>query len=131
MALQFQRIYIGSTMTVRGLKATVFRNLLLTHLAIQEAKTEAQKLMEEAEALMKAMASGDYKPPKQKAAPAPEAMLADATQQPDPSTELRLHCDVNGCVIIPLSAKQPTHGLSGAGYYTLVCWATRKDCLWH
>ena len=104
--------------------------LISPNIAIQEAKTEAQKLMEEAEALMKAMASGAYKPPKKKAAPAPEAMLADASQQPDPSTGLRLHCDVNGCVIIPLSAKQPTHGLTGAGY-SPVCSKSRKHCFWH
>ena len=69
--------------------------------------------MEEAEELMKAMASGNYKPPAKKAAPAPEVVTADTPVQLDPSTGLRLHCDVNGCVIVPLSAKQPRNGLTG------------------
>lgn len=64
--------------------------------------------MEDAEALMQAMASGNYKPPPKKAAVAPEPV------QLDPSTGLRLQCDVNGCVIVPLSAKQPRNGLTGA-----------------
>lgn len=71
--------------------------------------------MEEAEALMQAMASGNYKPSPKKAAAAPEPV------QLDPSTGLRLQCDVNGCVIVPLSAKQPRNGLTGMPSCTYVC----------
>ena len=79
----------------------------------QEPKTEAQKILEETEALMQAMASGNYKPkPKAASQSVPEPTVADAPL--DPSTGLRLHCDVNGCVIVPLSAKQHRNGLTGS-----------------
>lgn len=44
---------------------------------------------------MAAMASGSYKPPpKKQSATIPDPAVADAPL--DPSTGLRLHCDVNG-----------------------------------
>jgi len=72
-------------------------------------KTEAQRLLAEAEALMAEIGSGDYKARAAKKA-------ADALKQSEAGLAtqgLKLRCDVNGCVIVPINANQYTPGLTG------------------
>ena len=77
---------------------------------IQESqKFEAQSLLAEAEALMAEIGSGDYKARQAKKA-------ADAAKQAEAGLAtqgLKLRCDVNGCVIVPMNASQSTPGLTG------------------
>lgn len=72
-------------------------------------KTEAQRLLAEAEALMAEIGSGDFKARAAKKA-------ADALKQSEAGLAtqgLKLRCDVNGCVIVPIHADQYTPGLTG------------------
>ncbi|KAL3161786.1 hypothetical protein ABBQ38_008880 [Trebouxia sp. C0009 RCD-2024] len=73
-------------------------------------KSEAQRLLAEAEALMAEIGSGDYKArqAKQSAEAAKQAEAGLATQG------LKLRCDVNGCVIVPINAQHSTPGLAGS-----------------
>lgn len=72
-------------------------------------KSEAQRLLADAEALMAEIGSGDYKArqAKKAAETAKQAEAGLATQG------LKLRCDVNGCVIVPINAQQSTPGLTG------------------
>lgn len=76
----------------------------------QDQKTEAQRLLAEAEALMAEIGSGDYKA--RQATKTAEALKKSeaglATQG------LKLRCDVNGCVIVPINANQYDPGLTGS-----------------
>lgn len=72
-------------------------------------KSEAQRLLADAEALMAEIGSGDYKARQanKAAETAKQAEAGLATQG------LKLRCDVNGCVIVPINAQQSTPGLTG------------------
>lgn len=76
---------------------------------LQDQQTDAQRLLAEAEALMAEIGSGDYKA--RQATKAAEALKQSeaglATQG------LKLRCDVNGCVIVPINANQYDPGLTG------------------
>ena len=65
--------------------------------------------MAEAEALMAEIGSGDYK-----ARAAKKAAEAQMQSEAGLATQgLKLRCDVNGCVIVPINANQHTPGLAG------------------
>lgn len=85
--------------------------LTVTHAVdLQDSeKSEAQRLLADAEALMAEIGSGDYKARQAKnaAETAKQAEAGLATQG------LKLRCDVNGCVIVPINAQQSTPGLTG------------------
>lgn len=72
--------------------------------------SEAQRLLAEAEALMAEIGSGDFKARQAKQA-------ADAVKQSEAGLAtqgLKLRCDVNGCVIVPINANEYTPGLTGS-----------------
>lgn len=94
-----------------GYRLQSFVTHTLTEVAdLQDSqKSEAQRLLAEAEALMAEIGSGDYKArqAKQSAEAAKQAEAGLATQG------LKLRCDVNGCVIVPINAQHSTPGLAG------------------
>ena len=76
---------------------------------LQDQKSEAQRLLAEAEALMAEIGSGDYK-----ARQATKAADALKKSEAGLATQgLKLRCDVNGCVIVPINANQYDPGLTG------------------
>lgn len=67
-------------------------------------------MLAEAEALMAEIGSGDYK-----ARQAKEAAEAAKRSEAGLATQgLKLRCDVNGCVIVPIQADESTPGLTGS-----------------
>lgn len=105
---------------VLGYRLPSFATYTLTEAAdLQDSqKGEAQRLLAEAEALMAEIGSGDYKArqAKQSAEAAKQAEAGLATQG------LKLRCDVNGCVIVPINAQHSTPGLAGTvtSHYSLL-----------
>lgn len=112
-AVQWQVTFLYSLVT--GHKVHRVRSLVglaLTQAAdLQDGqKSEAQRLLADAEALMAEIGSGDYtaRQAKKAADAANEAEAGLATRG------LKLRCDVNGCVIVPINAQQYTPGLTGS-----------------
>ena len=71
--------------------------------------------MAEAEALMAEIGSGDYQARQAKRA----AEEAERAEEGLATHGLKLSCDVNGCVIVPIHADQSTPGLTGRAHAAL------------
>ena len=74
-------------------------------------------MLAEAEALMAEIGSGDFKARQAKKA-------AEAVKQSEAGLAtqgLKLRCDVNGCVIVPINANEYTPGLTGKQHSRQLC----------
>ena len=87
---------------------------VLRFVSVQDStKDEAKRLLAEAEALMAEIGSGDYKA-RQELKQSQQAAEAEKQSEAGLTTQgLKLRCDVNGCVIVPISADEATPGLTG------------------